>query len=208
MNSINYKLTAYAIDFVSFLVQKIKNKEDIRNIILFGSIARNEASQESDVDLFIDIAREDASLEREIKRYLDAYLNSTKYKNYWGLIGIKNDIKLTIGKIDNWEELKPSIIANGIILYGKYKPELKSGRHSIFFIWEGVKPNSKRVLFNKQLFGYRQNGKFYPGLIQKYNGQRLGKGCVVAPAEHSNVFHNIFKKYRISVKIKKVVEYS
>jgi len=123
------------------------------------------------------------------------------------MLGIENEIKLTIGKLGKWTELKPAIISNGMILYGKFKPDVKDGLHVVCFIWENIKPNSKRVLFNKQLLGYKQNKKFYQGLIQKYNGKKLGKGCIAVPLEHSNILHKLFKKYRIPVKIKKVLEY-
>lgn len=200
-------LIAYASDFASFLLQKITEKERIRNIILFGSVARDEASKNSDIDIFIDITKEDKRLDREIKDILDKYKDSVKYKRYWELIGIKNEIKLTMGDIDDWEELKPSLIANGIALYGKFKPEIKEGRHKSFFIWENIKPNSKRVLFNKYLFGYKQNKKQYIGLLKDYGGERMGKGCIVVPAENSNKFLALFRKFKIAVKIKRVLEY-
>jgi predicted nucleotidyltransferase len=199
------KLTAYAIDFVSFLIQKTKQKENIKNIILFGSVARDEAGKESDVDIFMDVINEKNTAE-EFNKILDDFLDSAKYKNYWKPLGIESPIKIITGRLDNWKELKPSIISNGISLYGKFKANIK-GEHKTFFIWENIKPNSKRVLFNKQLLGYKQKNKFYNGLIQKYNGERLGKGCIIVPLESSNLFHKLFKKYKIAVKIKKVVEY-
>jgi len=202
------KLIAYAMDFASFLIQKIKEKEKIKNIILFGSVAREEAEKTSDVDIFVDVVKNNVKLEKEINRCLDDFLNSTKYKNYWKMLGVENEIKLTIGELDKWKELKPSIAANGILLYGKFKPEIKEGIHKTFFIWENIKPNSKRVLFNKQLLGYKQKGKFYEGLIQKYKGERMGKGCIIVPLEHAKVFLKLFRKHKVSVKIKKVLEYS
>jgi len=201
------KLIAYAMDSASFLIQKIKEKEKIRNIILFGSVAREEAEKTSDVDIFVDIVKENVKIEKELNKILRDFVDSSKYKNYWKLLGIENEIKLTIGRLDKWKELKSSIIANGIVLYGKFKPSIKEGKHKTFLIWENVKPNSKRVLFNKQLFGHKQQGKIYQGLLQKYEGKRLGKGCINIPLEHFNVFHSLFKKYKISVKIKKVLEY-
>lgn len=201
------KLIGYALDFSSFLVQKIRNKDRIRNIILFGSVARDEADGDSDVDLFVDIVSGDKKIEIELEKIRDDFLDSMKYKNYWKPLEIENEIKLTIGNLNEWKELKPSIIANGVLLYGKFKPEIKEGKHTVFFVWENISPNSKRVLFNKQLFGYKQNSKFYKGLLQKYEGERLGKGCVIVPLEQSKVFHKLFKKYRINVKIKKVLEY-
>ncbi len=199
------KLIAYALDFSSFLLQKIKDKNEIKNIILFGSVTREEASNSSDIDIFIDLIKEKKSIEEEISNLLKKFYDSTKYKNYWHPLGVNNQINLIVGELDKWKELKPSIIANGITLYGKFKSDIK-GELKVFFIWENVQPNSSRVLFNKQMFGYKQKDKFYAGLIQKYNGERLGKGCILVPIEQSNVFHNLFKKYKIAVKIKKVAE--
>ncbi|MBI1936188.1 nucleotidyltransferase domain-containing protein [Candidatus Woesearchaeota archaeon] len=203
-----YSLIPFAMDFASFLIQKIKEKDSIVNIILFGSVAREEASENSDVDLFIDVAKESSSLEREISNCLVRFLDSAKYKNYWKMLGVENEIKLRIGELDKWKELKPSIIANGILLYGKFKSEIKEGRHKALFIWENIKPNSKRVLFNKQMYGFKQGKKFYIGLIQKYQGERLGKGCIIVPLEHSLIYHKLFKKHGISVKIKKILDYN
>ncbi len=201
------ELISYAIDFVSFLMQKIKEKSEIKQIILFGSVSREEAQSNSDIDIFIDVIKENKSLEKDIKKLLDNFKESTKYKNYWKPLGIENEIKPIIGKLENWQDLQSSIIANGIILYGKFKPKIKDGKHKTFFIWENVTPNSKRVLFNKQLIGYKQKGKFYQGLLQKYQGERMGKGCILVPLENSLKFHELFKKYKITVKIKKVLEY-
>ena len=201
------KLIAYPMDFASFLIQNIKDKNKIKNIILFGSVAREEASLKSDVDLFIDVARESQQLEDEIKQILGRFMRSSKYKNYWKMLGIENEIKLSIGKLDKWKELKSSIVANGLILYAKYNPSIESGKHKTFFIWENIKPNSKRVLFNKQLFGYKKGKKFYNGLLQKYDGAKMGKGCITVPLEYANIYHKLFKKHRITVKIKKVIEY-
>ncbi|MEK6811738.1 MAG: nucleotidyltransferase domain-containing protein [Nanoarchaeota archaeon] len=205
--NLNSKIMAYAIDFISFFMQKTQNNEIIKEIILFGSVARGEANESSDVDIFINVTKENNRLKSEIKKIMNDFYDSIKYKNYWHYLEIKNEIKPMVGELNNWKELKPSILANGLILYGKYKADIKEGIHKTFFIWENIKPNSKRVLFNKQLLGYKQNNKFYNGILQKYNGEKLGKGCIVVPIEHSILFHNLFKKYRIAVRIKKVLEY-
>ncbi len=178
------------------------------NVILFGSVAREEAGKDSDIDLFIDVIDESDTLEREIRKNLDDFYASAKFKSYWRLLEVKNEIKLTIGQLSRWEELQPSLIANGILLYGKFTPETTAGKHQAFCIWENIKPNSKRVLFNKQLFGYKQNGKFYAGLLLKYGGERMGKGCIAVPLEQNIIFLKLFRKYKIKVKIKKVLDYS
>ncbi len=201
------KLLPYAVDFVSFLLQKVKKREEIKNVILFGSVARGEEDKASDVDLFINTRIESFVLEKEYASILADFYSSTKYKHYWKLLGVANEIKLQAGILEKWKELQPSIIADGIIMYGKFMPEIKEGKHIVFFIWENISPNSKRVLFNKQLLGYNQNEKKYQGLLEKYHGERMGKGSIIVPLEYSAVIHTHFKKYKIAVKIKKVLEY-
>lgn len=200
-------LIAFGLDFSSYLLQKIKDKENLRNIILFGSVAREEASAKSDVDLFIDVLTNSSSLEKELNSYVGAFYQSVKYKQYWKLLGVHNEIKLTIGKLQEWKELEPSIAANGITFYGKFSPSLKEGRNMTFLIWENIQPNAKRVLFNKRIFGFNHRDKSYPGLLPKYSGERLGKGCILIPAEHTQMFINLFRKSHITVKIKRVLEY-
>lgn len=202
------KLIAYAQDFASFLLEKTNFRPQIRAIILFGSVAREEAGKESDVDIFIDLIKENKVAEKEFAEINNRFLKSTKYKNYWQPQAIENPIKITSGILDQWKELHPSLIANGLILFGKYMPITKRGRHIALFTWENIKPNAKRVLFNKQVFGYRQNKKLYEGRLQKFNGERLGKGCITIPLEHSTFFLKLFRKFKITVKIKKVMEYS
>lgn len=203
----NYNLVSYAMDFSSFLMQNIKEKDRIKNIILFGSVARGESNKESDIDLFIDIINED-KIEEESNKILKDFYNSTKFKNYWKLFNTKNKIKLTIGKLDEWEDLKNSIISNGLSLYGKYQEIPAKGKNMALFFLENIKPNIKRVTLNKKIFGYKHSGKFYNGMLQKYGGIKLGKGSIIIPLEHSNKFIEIFRKFKISVKIKKVFDYS
>ena len=203
----NYRLISYAMDFTSFLLEKTSFNDKIRNIILFGSVARSEESPNSDIDIFIDVIEENKKIESDINKCIERFFESGKYKNYWKLLDINNNISLKIGSLDNWKDLHSSIASNGILLYGKFKYSTKEGKNNSMLIWENIKPNSKRVLFNKQIFGYNQNKKFYRGLLQKYNGERLGKGCIVIPSEHFNIFHSFFKKNKITVKIKKFIEY-
>ncbi|HLC32174.1 MAG TPA: nucleotidyltransferase domain-containing protein [Candidatus Nanoarchaeia archaeon] len=207
MDNLNNKTEGYAIDFVSFIIQKTKRIENIKNIILFGSVARQEADEKSDVDIFIDVVEESKLFEEEIENNRESFTKSIKYKNYWEPLGITAKINTTIGKLTDWKELQTSIYANGITLYGKFHPSKVDGKHLTFFIWENIKPNAKRVLLNKQLYGYKQKSKFYPGLIQKYNGERIGKGCILVPIEHANLFHALYKRHKVAVKIKKVIEY-
>ena len=200
------KLIGYAMDFASFLIQNLKNTDKINSIILFGSVARNDEDKESDIDLFINTLNE-KNLEKEIKKLKEKFFDSLIFKNYWKLLGIKNEINIIVGDIEKWK-LKDSMLGNSIILYQKYLPKLEDGENITIFAWKNIKPNSKRVLLSKKIFGYNHYGKFYNGMLQKYNGKLLGSGVISIPTEHANLFIKLFRTFKISVKIIKVFKYT
>lgn len=202
----NKILLAYAEDFTSFLIERA-DISHIKRIILFGSVARGEASKESDIDLFIDISRNNKSIETDIKRIKEDFIQSIRYQKYWLLKGIKNEINTTVGRLDEWKELRNSIIANGLILYSKFEEMPQKAVHKTILFWENVKPESKRVLLSKRLFGYKKDKKRYSGLLQQYDGERIGKGTLAVPSENAKIFLKLFKDMGITVKIKKVLEY-
>ena len=177
------KLLSYASDFTSFLLERA----DVNQIILFGSAARGEADSESDIDLFIEG-------KADFEKVKEAFFKSKRYKDYWELKGIDNSINIISGSLDDWKDLKNSIISNGIVLYGKYKGMPNKGEHKVMFSWENIKPESKRVLLFKRLLGYTAEGKKYDGLVQKYKGEKISKGSIMAPLEHYLVFMNLFRK--------------
>lgn len=203
----NELLLAYAVDFTSFLLERI-NLDNIKRIILFGSVARGEASDESDIDLFIDVNTDEKGIQKEIYRIISEFVSSVKFGKYWILKDVKNQIKPVIGKLDDWKELKNSIISNGIILYGRFEEVPEKAIHKTLLSWENVKPESKRVLLSKRLFGYRKGKKSYDGLIKKYNGERIGKGILAVPSYNEKIFLKLFKDMKIKIKIKKILEYS
>ena len=96
------------MDFVSFLMQNLKGADKIKNIILFGSVARNEASKDSDIDLFVEIKKESKKFSEELQKTIEDF-----YKSREALIfktkGIDNKINIITGNIDNWKDLKKSI---------------------------------------------------------------------------------------------------
>ena len=49
----------YVYDFLSLLFDKMKRRNKIKAVILFGSAARNTAQKSSDVDIFIDVDKKD-----------------------------------------------------------------------------------------------------------------------------------------------------
>lgn len=204
----NRKLLSYAQDFISFLTFNLKEDlwKEIKRIVLFGSVSRSEAGKESDIDLFIEVKLLEKEIEKATEDIVEKFYESPKFSKYWKLLRIENPIRCMFGKISEWKDIHPSIIQEGIVLYEKYRPETIDGRPLILFSWENVKPESRRVMLSRKLFGYTKNKRRYPGLIEQYSGEKISKGSAVVPLEHRKVFEALFKSYKISAKVYPVVE--
>ena len=201
----NEKLLAYAQDFVSFLMFNLKRKcSEINKIILFGSVARDGADNDSDIDIFIDTKNE--KIETSVDKIKEEFYKSIKFMKYWKLLGIENDIKCIVGELKKWDKLRSSIIADGIMLYGKYIDIPEEGRPVSIVSWDAIKPDTRRVLFNKRIFGYNHGNKHYDGLLQKHNGTKLSSSVII-PREHLPEFINLFRKMKITARIRDVFEY-
>ncbi len=199
----NYKLIAYAEDFVSFLLEKLnRNSDKISQIILFGSVARGEAGRRSDIDLFIDVT--DEKLEKQINGIKESFYESIKVKKYWNLLGIKNEISCSVGKLDEWDELQRSLIANGIVLFGKYVGKVDIEQYYLFIISQG-KDRNKNISVWRTLYGYTQKvgKKKYTkdGLIREYGGEKISRGVFIVPAEHARKISSYLRQNKFKQKI-------
>ena len=199
----NYKLIGYAQDFVSFLLEHLdKDGDKIKQIILFGSIARDEVSKESDIDLFIDVI--DKKLEKRIDKIKEEFYESVKVKKYWSLLGVDNEINCSIGKLEEWTSLKRSLVANGIFLFGKYKEAIETQPYYLFTVTPG-KNRNKNISVWRKLYGYVQKiGKkryIKKGLVKEYAGRKLAKGVFIIPAEHSQKIISFLQKNKFKHEI-------
>ncbi|HIG93779.1 MAG: hypothetical protein QT02_C0008G0025 [archaeon GW2011_AR9] len=183
----NYKLVAYAADFVSFLIQELgKDAGKITQVVLFGSVARGEEGLRSDIDIFVDVV--DLKLEESILMVRDRYFDSIKVKKYWELMGVKRKIHCTVGKLKEWDTLERSLVANGLILYGKFSGKMETKPYFLFILTPS-KDRKKNVMVWRELYGYTQRvgKKVYKqkGLVNEYGGRKLGKGVFIVPLEHA-----------------------
>ncbi len=191
------EMISYAMDFVSFLISRLSS---IDRVILFGSIARGDFNHESDIDLFIDT--KDKKLENQVKKMEDAYSKSSKARA-WQLKGIQNTFSCMVGILDSeeWKDLKRGMVNNGLILYDKYKAAAEKIHQYTLFSFENIRPESARVTANRTLFGFRVKGKKYPGMAERYNLVKLGKGVILVPIEHSLKIKSFFHEKKITVKV-------
>jgi len=175
-------LLAYAMSFASFLVDSTIGKH-LNKILLFGSVARGDFTDESDIDLFIDI---DEKYEKDVEKQLLLFEQSQMYK-LWQMKGIVHHFSLKLGILDQWK-LKREIISSGILLYGKYNALPDSAHYLLLVkINIGKRHVAEQMQIWRKLYGYTQKvgKKIYnsAGLIEKSGGRKLANTLFLVPME-------------------------
>jgi len=180
MKELKYKqLIAYASSFVAFILPRI----DVKEIILFGSVARNEADKDSDIDLFFNVRQGEEKLKKVLKEELEKFYK-TKIAEIWRLKGIKNDVKIKVGNLNEWK-LKRSIISDGIVLYGKYKDMPEKIKGYTQFNLKPIKDITKRNRVFRKVFGRKEKGYLTKGIVEEVNGKKLSPTSFIVPIEKS-----------------------
>ena len=192
-------LKNYASYFVSYLLNNLKNINNIERVILYGSVAKDEDTKDSDIDLFIEAKKNTKRFEEDInniKKNFYQSRESTIFKSK----GIDNNFSIKIGKLKEWKELARSIASTGIILYGPYETkELPSAiKHFIIIFWSKIGKN--RGSFLNKLYGFKIKQKYYQGLVARLNGKKIGKSCIMVPIEYKNDIFKLLKEHEVEAK--------
>lgn len=188
------ELISKALMFSGFLINK---NLKITSIILFGSVARGDFDNESDIDLFI----ETNGPEKEILASLNLFNNSEINRGY-GLKGISNEIVLKIGNFEKWESLKDSILADGIQLYGKYQNAPEKTEFKLLYKISTEKiPRKKQIHAWRQLYGYIQaaNKKkyHYKGILELHGGEKIANSVFVISAKSKYAIEKFLKENKL-----------
>ena len=194
------KLHALASACATYLLDQAG--EHIKEIYLFGSVARGEATQDSDIDLFIDSVKN----KQTIQKATQAFESTTAAKTYRA-IGIKNTIRALLGDLSSNEfsDLRLNIAADGIILYGKTISGEKNRRVPHLLIWfETPKQQKKKVAFLRQIYGRVEKGKIYSGLLQQLQGIKAGPNTLLVPIRHKATLLAALKKSKVNYTIRNV----
>ena len=188
-------LIAYAASFVSFLIDTMKTKS-IERIMLFGSVARDDFDEESDIDLFIDTKE---NIEQEVERVHKLFMMSQVRKT-WELKGLKHELSLKVGSLNEWR-LKRSIISDGILLYGKMREMPENAEYYLLFqpSFQGL-PRNRQLRIWRKLYGYQQKvgKKVYKSksLIESLNGKRI-ESSILIPAQREKEILEFLRKHRV-----------
>ena len=192
-------LKSYASYFVSYLLDNLKYIDNIERIILYGSVAKEESTKDSDIDIFIEIRKKTKKIEKEIIEMEKKFYNSRENALFKSK-GIDNKFSIKIGDLKKWKDLHKSIASTGVVLYGPYETkELPSGvKHFIIIFWDKIGKN--RGSFLNKVYGFKIKDKKYDGLITKLKGKKIGKSCIMLPIQYKKDIFKLLKKYKVSAK--------
>jgi len=183
------------------IAKELSKIEDVKAVILYGSLAREEFTSRSDVDLFIltteDKTRKEIhdkviTLESEIGRNIQPTIRTITelQKTDTGLL--QNIFQE--GKILYLKE--PSDIPSAILL--KQKPCL------IYSFQISSLTQKDKARFNRQLYEQIRKGYKYKGLLQEIGGQKLSAGCIMIPYIQKEKIEKFFQKFKVKFEQLKV----
>lgn len=184
---------------LSEVVNAIKTVEGVVGIILFGSVARGDYGEGSDIDLLI-IFRDENVMRRnewEATRRIPSGVFAQSICVCPSMLQAVNPVFLR------------SVLEDGIILYMQHPfvLRLKSANTTpyllISYTLESLSQGEKQKIDYK-LFGRVVGQRSYEGVVKKYGGKRLGRGCFLIPKESSDYVLNLLKEYKLSYELMEV----
>ncbi|MBU0459737.1 MAG: nucleotidyltransferase domain-containing protein, partial [Nanoarchaeota archaeon] len=149
------ELFSYVYDFVSQLLDEKLIFDSVSKIILFGSVVRGDFRKGSDVDLFVELKtlKEKKKIDHLIKKELNKF--ETRAEKSWYLRGVNLPIKLLIGNLDQFKDLKEEISSYSKVVYGQYEEIPGRIKHKVLVTYEIKKLSQKnKMSFLRKLFGY------------------------------------------------------
>ncbi len=202
------KILSYIYDFLSIISENKEIAGEIKEIILYGSVAKNSHDKKSDIDLFFNVKNKEKSdyVEEELKKILKSF--EIKAEKTWGLKNLGFPISFIVGSLDDeaWRGIKDEIASSGIVLYGSYKEMPEKTKHYILFYYslDNLKRKEK-MKFIRNAFGYTiiKNKKEYKqrGLIENLGGLKLFSNVILVPSEEVKKIKKLFNEYRIKYKL-------
>jgi len=165
---------------LSEIVDAIKTVDGVIGIILFGSTARGDHDEGSDIDLLIIFKDQDAMRknEWEVTRSIPSDIFAQSICVCPSTLETTNPVFLQ------------SVLEDGVILYMQHPLVLKIKSASlapylIVSFGLGILSQREKQKIDYKLFGRVSEGRSYAGLVEEHDGRRLGRGCFLIPKEDS-----------------------
>ena len=183
------------------IAKELSRIEDVKAVILYGSLARGEFTSRSDIDLFI--LTTDGKTQKEVEDKV-IELESEIGKN------IQPTIR-TIAELQKTDTgLLQNIFQEGKALYLKEPSDIPSAillQQKPFLIYSfqiSSLPQKDKARFNRQLYEQTKKDYKYKGLLWEIGGQKLSAGCVMIPYEQKERIEKFFKKFKVKFEQLKV----
>lgn len=171
---------------LSEIVNAIKTVDGVMGIILYGSVARGEADEGSDIDLFVLFDSEDKMRrnEWEVTRRIPSSVFAQTICACPSTLEKFNPVFLE------------SVLDDGLILYARYPLVLRSclaNAVACLIVTYSLKdlPQREKQKLNYRLFGSEVSGHRYLGLVEQGGGKHLGRGCFLIPREKAQRVLNV-----------------
>jgi hypothetical protein len=173
--------------------------DGVVGIILFGSFARGEANEGSDIDLLIVFENEEKMRENEweVTHRVPSHIFAQSICVCPSTIKRMNPVFIQ------------SVLREGIILYLRYPwvlPSHLTNTVESFLVTYSLKelPQQAKQKVNYKLFGKAIGEHKYPGLIEECGGRRLGRGCFLVPKENAKTVLNFLTEHNIKYEVSEV----
>ena len=178
---------------VKTIAQMLAKFPEVKAVVLFGSVARDDAKPSSDVDLLVMTSKKGA--EEKIT------MEAVKLQKEAG-----RELQTVVKTEEELRRTNPALLQNiahhGKLIYlapGAEIPirEFISGKLMTIFCYDiSHLDQEKKNALNRALYGYRQKtrGKVYEakGTLELHKGERIGKAVVMVPSEQKEVFKGLF----------------
>jgi predicted nucleotidyltransferase len=183
------------------IARELSKIEDVKAVILYGSLARGEFTSRSDVDLFI--LTTDDKTQKEVEDKV-IKLESEIGRNIQPTIRTITELQKTdTGLLQN-------IFQEGKILYLKEPSDIPSAillqqkPYLIYSFQISSLPQKDKARFNRQLYEQTKKDYKYKGLLQEIGGQKLSSGCIMVPHMQKEAIEKFFKKFKVKFEQLKV----
>lgn len=199
----------YIYDFLSILYDKLKEKEKIRSIVLYGSFARGNPQKDSDIDLFIDVLERD---KKEVEDIVRESLNEFEIlaKDKWKIKNINNPISVIVDNLslEKWQELRDEISLYGKTLYENFSIKQKKEKNKVLLEYDITELKQKdKMKVIRALYGYKikHGKKIYAqeGILKELKGERLSNAILLNAGSHKKAI-DFLSKNKIPIKVRRV----
>jgi predicted nucleotidyltransferase len=190
-------LQSQVYEEIEHVASEIADIEGVEAVVLFGSYARGDYAEGSDVDLLA-----------LFKRKTDLDKGSTEV---YGITG-KSALFFQVICMA-LEELESSTLLESVLRDGRILFSSKEARKSLtpvhkpyaLVTYSTANLKAKqRVIFSQKLEGRRQNKYRYEGLIHRLGGYKVGKGVLMIPSGNLKALTEHFERTKIEYSIRYV----